>query len=114
VLAVVTPDMVAVPFIIANLFISLFAVFALRGIYFALLGETHTPRHITGTAVGMISFIGFTPDIFFGPVSGRILDADPGLVGHQHLFMLLAAIAAAGIGVVTWLTILQRKSRSGR
>jgi sugar phosphate permease len=114
VLAVVTPDMVAMPFIIANLFVSLFAVFALRGIYFALLGETRTPRHITGTAVGMISFIGFTPDIFFGPVSGRILDADPGLVGHQHLFMLLAAIAAVGIGVVTWLMFLQGKSRSGR
>lgn len=113
VLAVVTPDMVGVAFIIANLFVSLFAVFALRGIYFALLEETQTPRHITGTAVGMVSFIGFTPDIFFGPVSGRILDADPGAVGHQNLFMLLAAIAAVGIIIVFLLLYLRRRDLSG-
>lgn len=108
-LAVLTPQTVGIPFIVANLFVSLFAVFALRGIYFALLGETETPQHITGTAVGMVSFIGFTPDIFFGPVAGRILDADPGAVGHLRLFMLLASIAAAGIMIVFWLLYLQRK-----
>lgn len=109
-LAIVTPDMVGTAFIIVNLAVSLFAVFALRGIYFALLEETRTPRHITGTAVGMVSFIGFTPDIFFGPVSGRILDANPGIVGHLNLFTLLASIAAAGIFVVFWLLYLQRKN----
>lgn len=113
VLAITTPDMVGVAFIIANLFVSLFAVFALRGIYFALLEETQTPRHITGTAVGMVSFIGFTPDIFFGPVSGRILDANPGVVGHLNLFMLLAAIAAVGIMIVFWLLYLRRRDLSG-
>jgi sugar phosphate permease len=113
-LAVATPDMVGVPFVIANLFVSLFAVFALRGIYFALLEETQTPRHITGTAVGMVSFVGFTPDIFFGPVSGRILDADPGVAGHQNLFMLLGAIAGVGIMIVFWLLYLKRTSLPGR
>jgi hypothetical protein len=106
--------MVGVPFVIANLFVSLFAVFALRGIYFALLEETQTPRHITGTAVGMVSFVGFTPDIFFGPVSGRILDADPGVAGHQNLFMLLGAIAGVGIMIVFWLLYLKRTSLPGR
>jgi len=109
-LAFATPHTLGMPFIVANLFISLFAVFALRGIYFALLGETRTPQPITGTAVGMVSFIGFTPDIFFGPVSGRILDANPGVVGHLNLFMLLAAIAAVGIMIVFWLLYLQRKN----
>jgi sugar phosphate permease len=96
-------------FIIANLLVSYFAVFALRGIYFALLEETRTPKNVTGTTVGMVSAIGYTPDVFFAPVAGRILDASPGAAGHQHYFIFLASIAAAGLLVVTWLMWLNRK-----
>jgi len=84
-------------------------VFALRGIYFALLEENRTPKYLTGAAVGMISFVGFTPDIFFAPIAGRILDANPGAVGHQHYFMFLTAIAAVGVLVVACLIWLRRR-----
>ena len=56
----------------------------------------------------MVSFVGYTPDVFFGPISGRILDASPGVVGHQHYFLLLACIAALGVAVVVGLLQLQR------
>jgi sugar phosphate permease len=82
----------------------------LRGIYFALFEETRTPRHLTGTAVGVISLVGYTPEVFFAPVAGRILDATPGAGGHMNLFMLLAAIAVVGILVVLWLMYLQRNN----
>lgn len=107
-LSVLTPDMVGLPIIVMNIFVGLFAVFALRGIYFVLLEETRTPRHITGTAVGMISLVGYTPEVFFASVAGRILDATPGAGGHMNLFMLLAAIAVVGVLVVLWLMYLQR------
>ena len=109
-LSVLTPDMVGLPVIVANIFVGLFAVFALRGIYFALFEETRTPRHLTGTAVGVISLVGYTPEVFFAPVAGRILDATPGAGGHMNLFMLLAAIAVVGILVVLWLMYLQRNN----
>jgi hypothetical protein len=92
--------------IYANIFVSFFAVFALRGVYFALLEETGTPRHLTGATVGAVSFIGYTPEIFFGPVSGRILDASPGLQGHQHYFLFLAGFALLGLLVAGWLALL--------
>jgi len=94
--------------IYVNFFTTFAAVYALRGIYFALLEENRTPKFITGAAVGMVSLVGYTPDIFFGPITGRILDANPGLVGHQHYFMFLASIAAAGFLVVVWLIWLRR------
>ena len=109
-LSMLLPDNAGQAVIYANLAIGLFAVFALRGIYFALLQETRTPRHITGAAVGLVSVVGYTPEIFFAPIAGRILDADPGAGGFQDLFALLAAIMIVGISIVGWLTWLKRNN----
>ena len=97
-----------VPMLLINSALVATAVYALRGIYFALLEESETPKYLTGAAVGMISLVGYTPDMFFAPIAGRILDANPGLVGHQNYFMFLAMIAAVGILAIIWLIWLQR------
>ncbi|HIA49562.1 MAG TPA: MFS transporter, partial [Acidobacteria bacterium] len=96
VLAVVTPDTIALTLIYANVFVTFFAIFALRGIYYALLEETRTPKHLTGASVAVIAFIGYTPEIFFGPVTGRILDANPGVPGHLNYFAFLTAVSVVG------------------
>jgi nitrate/nitrite transporter NarK len=83
--------------VLLNIYITFFLVFAIRGIYFAVVQETKVNSNVTGTAAGVISFIGFTPDIFFGSISGRILDANPGVVGHQNYFLFLTVIAFFGI-----------------
>lgn len=92
-----------------NLLASFLFVFALRGVYFALLRENRTPPALTGAAVGLVSFVGFTPEFFFAPITGRILDANPGLIGHQNYFWFLFAIALAG--VVITLTMLWLNTR---
>ena len=100
----------AVFVIYGSLFASMFAVFALRGVYFALLEENSVPPYLTGAVAGTVSFVGFTPEIFFGPITGRILDANPGAVGHQNYFLFLACVAALGVLVVAWLLALQRRT----
>ena len=97
-LGVLTPSISTLNITYANLFVSCAAVFALRGVYFALLEESAVPQHLTGAAVGLVSVVGYTPDIFFGAIAGRLLDAAPGLAGHQHYFILLALIAIIGAG----------------
>jgi len=108
ILAFAAPSAALQALIIANILMSFVAVFALRGVYFALLEETHIPPHLTGTTVGLVSVVGFTPEIFFAPITGRILDAAPGLVGHQHYYLFLAGTAVLGLLVVIVLIGLNR------
>ena len=100
------------PYAITEILIklSVFAVFAVRGIYYALLQETGTPPKITGTTVGIMSFVGYTPEIFFAPIAGRILDASPGIPGHQNYFLFLAAISLLGLAVVFYLVRTIKRS----
>jgi sugar phosphate permease len=102
------PDEVGINIVYLNFFITYIVVYALRGIYFALLQENRTPIHLTGAAVGLISLVAYAPDIFFAPIAGRILDANLGIVGFQNYFMILAGIAATGILAVIWLVWLRR------
>ncbi|MEM7502428.1 MAG: MFS transporter [Pseudomonadota bacterium] len=83
--------------LLANTLVTCTAIFALRGLYFALFQEARVPMAVTGTAVGVVSVIGFTPDIFVALVGGILLDRTPGLVGHQHYFQFLATFAFLGL-----------------
>jgi len=92
-----------------NLITSYLAVYALRGVYFALVEESKVNASLTGTAVGFISFIGYTPDIFFASISGRILDANEGIKGFENYFLFLMCIAITGLVVAV---VLNHKNRA--
>ena len=109
ILSFFTPNSSTILIIYSNIIITFIAVYGLRGVYFALLGETKISGKITGTAVGLISVIGYTPDAFFNSLAGRILDASPGLGGHQNYFIFLAAIAVSGILITGWLIWLNKR-----
>ena len=72
-------------------------IFALRGLYYAVMGEGRVPLAWTGTAVGIVSVLGYTPDVFMPPLMGALLDASPGVVGHQHVFSVIAGFALIGL-----------------
>jgi sugar phosphate permease len=72
-------------------------VYGLRGVYFALFEEGQVPTALTGTAAGLVSVIGYTPDIFMGPLMGHLTDTYPGALGHQYVFGALTGFAAIGV-----------------
>ncbi len=87
-------------------------IFALRGIYFALLEESHVPFRVTGTAVGVVSFIGYTPEIFMPLVGGMLIDRwDGGITGYQVLFGILIGACLIGMLAAWWLLRLASKSQ---
>lgn len=76
-------------------------VYAARSLYFAVMESGEIPLVLTGTAVGLISLIGYTPDIFAGPAMGYLLDNSPGEQGHQHVFWMLALFSFIG-SIAAW------------
>jgi sugar phosphate permease len=83
--------------VIVNLAVTCFCAFALRGIYFSTLEESKVPSQHTGAAVGFISVVGYTPDIFFYSFAGRILDANPGADGFSTYFAVLLGVTSVGL-----------------
>ena len=72
-------------------------IYALRGLYFALLQQGRVPLMFTGSAVGLVSVVGYMPDVFMGPVTGWLLDRSPGALGHQHVFAMVAGFGVLGL-----------------
>jgi nitrate/nitrite transporter NarK len=95
--ALTTPIPGLVWVVFSNTLLGAAMIFGLRGLYFALFEEAKVPAAVTGTAVGIVSVVGFTPDIFVAYVGGVLLDRSPGLAGHQHYFLFLAAFSAIGV-----------------
>ena len=96
----------------STLAITFLTVFALRAVYFALLEETRTSARLTGTTVGIISVIGYSPDIFFAPLAGRLLDMSPGIQGFVHYFLLLTTISLTGL--LTAIILIKEKTKRKR
>ena len=95
--------------LIANTAVASLAIFALRGIYFALLEEGNIPLAFTGTAAGIVSAVGFTPDVFMPIVGGILLDRHPGGLGYRYLFGFIVSLCF--LGLLSSLA-LYKKSRS--
>ncbi|MGB5942043.1 MAG: MFS transporter [Leeuwenhoekiella sp.] len=77
-------------------------VYAARALYYAVMERGQIPLILTGTAVGIVSLVGYTPDIFAGPAIGYLLDSSPGATGHEHVFWMLAGFSVVGGVAALW------------
>jgi len=80
-----------------NILLMAIGVYSCRVLYFATLEESSIPFSLTGTAVGLASIVGFTPDIFSGPMFGILVDNPDGVLGLQNAFKVLAGFALIGL-----------------
>ena len=82
--------------VLAAVVLSCLGVYALRGLYFALVDEGRTPLAATGATIGLASVVGYLPDVYMGPLMGWLLDGWPGAKGHRLVFALAIGFAAVG------------------
>ena len=97
----------------ATIMVGCVGIFALRGIYFALLEESQVPLQVTGTAVGVVSFIGYTPEIFMPVLGGVLIDRwDGGITGYQVFFGILVVACLVGLAAACCLRLLPKRPSS--
>ncbi|MFQ6031584.1 MAG: MFS transporter [Candidatus Zixiibacteriota bacterium] len=94
----VTPGSPSLVFIlVANTVIASIAIYALRGVYFATFEEVGIPLSVTGTATGVVSVIGYMPDIFIPLAGGALLDGYPGAWGYRYFFLFISGLCFLGL-----------------
>lgn len=69
---------------------------ALYGIVFSIAEETRIPAAVMGTAVGIASIIGYTPDFFMATLFGTWLDKY-GAAGYRYIFIFLLSVCLVGL-----------------
>lgn len=68
----------------------------LYGLVFSVVREAGIPTKVAGTAIGVASIIGYSPDFFFSAMFGSWLDAH-GNAGYEMIFYFLAAVCVMGV-----------------
>lgn len=83
-------------FIIPSVILIIVLSFFLNGAYgvtSAMMAETNVPATIFGSASGILSVIGFIPDMFVSPVAGKWLDTYDTAGAYTRIFGVLAISA---------------------
>ena len=94
--------LVAAPGISSHLVLAFLVLFigiltyAIRGLYWSLLDRCNIPVSTMGLAIGLISVLGYSPDVFLPLINGYLTQTYPGVVGYQFYFGYVAAVAALG------------------
>jgi hypothetical protein len=70
--------------------------YAIRGLYWSLLDRCNVPMQTTGLAIGLISVLGYSPDVFLPLINGYLTQNYPGVHGYQMYFGYVAAVSAVG------------------
>ena len=87
--------------------------YAVRGLYWSLLDDCKVPPHCAGLAIGLISVLGYAPDVFLPLINGYITQTFAGARGYQLFFGYIAAVALLGAGAAAILKQrLNRKKES--
>lgn len=84
---------------------------ALRGIYFVPVSEIGIPDKYIGTAIGVISVIGFLPDAFLQSIWGGILDTHEVEAGYKMMFSTLIAFCVVGAVLTIFLKKMVAKQK---
>jgi MFS family permease len=85
--------------------------YAIRGLYWSLLDRCNIPVETMGLAIGLISVLGYSPDVFLPLINGYLTQNFPGVFGYQLYFGYVAGMAA--LGGVAGLALRNMLNRKG-
>lgn len=101
----------SMPAIVGIVLVIGYLTYAIKGLYWALLDHCPVPRHIVGLAIGLVSFVGYLPDVLLPLYDGFLSRQYPRAVSFQIYFtsIALCGYLGAALCLVFW-----RRSRPRR
>ncbi|MGQ7848116.1 MFS transporter [Granulosicoccus sp. 3-233] len=105
VIMILFPQLNTIYFVLAIVLLIGVLTYAIRGLYWAILDDCDIPLHVTGLAIGVISLIAYTPDIFLPQINGFIAARHEGVTVYHLYFGYIAVMGAIGT-----LAVLKLKS----
>lgn len=84
-------------FFYALVILSGLSVYTIRGLYWSLLGDCQIPDEKLGLSIGLISFIGYLPDILLPLVMSMMISSFGDAGGYNAYFLFSAVAGVLGI-----------------
>ena len=78
-----------------------FLTYAIRGIFWSTLESCNVSNNIKGLAIGLISLVGYLPDVYLPLISGYLLDTYQGKLGYTLYFSAIALMGLLG-AIAAW------------
>lgn len=86
-------------------------LYGIRGTYWSLLGDAKIDNKIMGAAIGLISFVGYLPDIILPIFNSALFKNFGDKGGYNAYFIASAVMGVIGIVLVTVFTTLNKKEK---
>ena len=78
----------------------------------AMMDEGAIPERLSGSAAGVISTIGYLPEIFCSLLAGNWLENNPGVEGYRMIFIFLTVMLLIGaVFVLIWMRYLKKTKK---
>ncbi len=85
----------------------------MRALYYSQFGECKFPVQLTGTIIGVVALVGYTPDAFFYTMVGNWID-NYGVTGYRYLFIFCSILAILGVIATIILLNLNKKMNTSK
>lgn len=95
-LMIALPQLKSITLILAIVLLIGVLTYAIRGLYWAILDGCDVPLQVTGLAVGVISLIAYTPDIFLPMLNGYLAERYEGVTVYHLYFGYIAFMGFVG------------------
>jgi len=70
--------------------------YGVRGLYWATLGGCNVPNKMKGLAIGIISMIGYFPEVYLPLLSASLIENYPGGLGYKIYYLIVSVAGLLG------------------
>ena len=110
---VIPANAAALPAVLVNFMIGVMLVYTIRSLYFSDISEAGIDLSITGRVSGILSTLGYIPDVFLLTLTGSWIDAYADATGYKIVFGYAAVMGIlCTIIAVVLLRIVKKSNKT--